>query len=259
MTRETRRRFSPLAAALLAAWLLAGFGAAHAQQREQFTGRVVGVSDGDTITVLRDGQQPVKVRLNGVDTPESRQAFGARAKQFTSDKVFGKTVRVLVMDRDRYGRTVGVVYTNDDQSLNQQLVGAGLAWWYRKYAPRDEQLAALEAEARGARRGLWADVNPTPPWDFRHDKGSSGRSVARRATSAPRLPARVGQVKMPAATPSLSPVPASKTPASGAVYITATGRKYHRAGCRYLGASPTALSLKDAEARGLTPCKVCRP
>ncbi len=101
-----------------------------------FTGRVVGVSDGDTITVLHNGKGE-RIRLHGIDCPEKRQAFGNRAKQFTSTLVFGKTVTVQALDQDRYGRTVGVVLLPDGRSLNHELVRAGLAWMYPRYT--DEQ------------------------------------------------------------------------------------------------------------------------
>ncbi len=130
-----------------------------------FTGRVVGVSDGDTITVLHNGKGE-RIRLHGIDSPEKRQAFGNRAKQFTSNLVFAKTVTVQVMDRDRYGRTVGVVLLPDGRSLNHELVRAGFAWMYRRYT-NDQSLSDLEEEARVARRGLWADAEPVPPWEWR--------------------------------------------------------------------------------------------
>ncbi len=130
-----------------------------------FTGRVVGVSDGDTITVLHNGKGE-RIGLHGIDCPEKRQAFGNRAKQFTSKLVFGNAVTVQVMDRDRYGRTVGVVLLPDGRSLNHELVRAGLAWMYRRYT-NDQSLSDLEEEARVARRGLWADRNPIPPWEWR--------------------------------------------------------------------------------------------
>ncbi len=107
-----------------------------------------------------------RIRLHGIDCPEKRQAFGNRAKQFTSKLVFGNTVTVQVMDRDRYGRTVGVVLLPDGRSLNHELVRAGLAWMYRRYT-NDQSLSDLEEEARVARRGLWADRNPIPPWEWR--------------------------------------------------------------------------------------------
>jgi len=80
--------------------------------------------------------------------------------------VFGKSVTVQVLDRDRYGRTVGVVLLPDGRSLNHELVRAGLAWMYRRYT-NDQSLSDLEEEARVARRGLWADPNPIAPWKWR--------------------------------------------------------------------------------------------
>ena len=130
-----------------------------------FTGKVVGVSDGDTITVMHNGKGE-RIRLHGIDCPEKRQAFGKRAKQLTSNLVFGKTVTVQVVDRDRYGRTVGVVLLPDGRSLNHELVRAGFAWMYRRYT-NDQSLSDLEEEARVARRGLWADAEPVPPWKWR--------------------------------------------------------------------------------------------
>ena len=139
-----------------------------------WSGRCVGVADGDTISVMYEGAT-VRIRLNAVDCPEKSQAFGGVAKRFTSDWGFGKVVTVIPMKVDRYGRTVGDVRTPDGRSLNDDLVAAGLAWWYRYYAPDDRGLEALEAEARRARRGLWADPHPTPPWEFRQEKRSRSR------------------------------------------------------------------------------------
>lgn len=132
---------------------------------ESFSGKVVKVSDGDTISVMHQGRAQ-KVRLQGIDAPEKRQAFGSRAKKCTSDLVFGRVVTVQVVDVDRYGRIVGEVILPDGRSLNRELVKAGLAWWYRKYS-KDRSLGQLEEEARSARRGLWMDPNPVPPWEFR--------------------------------------------------------------------------------------------
>ncbi len=127
---------------------------------------MVGVTDGDTITVMHNGVGE-RIRLNGIDCPEKRQAFGNRAKQFASALVFGKTVTVQDHGRDRYGRTIGDVRLPDGRVLNHELVQEGLAWWYRKYAPDDGTLAQLEADATAAKRGLWADAEPVPPWAWR--------------------------------------------------------------------------------------------
>ena len=104
---------------------------------EPYQEKVVGISDGDTIKVLHNGKQ-VRIRLYGIGTPEKRQAFGKRAKQFTSYKVAGKTVTIIPMDTDRYGRTVALVQPPDDTvTLNEALVVSGYAWVYRKYCRAD--------------------------------------------------------------------------------------------------------------------------
>jgi endonuclease YncB( thermonuclease family) len=145
----------------LAVWaFFAGSAAA-----EEFTARVVGVTDGDTLTVLHD-HRSATVRLLGVDAPEKRQAYGERAKQFTADLAFDRTVTVRTAGRDRNGRLLGEVVLPDGRSLNQELVRAGYAWWFRKYS-RDGRLARLEEEARQRRRGLWVDEAPQAPWDYR--------------------------------------------------------------------------------------------
>lgn len=152
---------------LFAAVVLMGQGCVSSQRTRipagpGFMAKVVGVSDGDTITVLQ-GRRSTKVRLYGIDSPESHQAFGAKAKEFTSSRVFDRDVRVEPRDRDRYGRTVALVWPGPT-SLNEELVKAGLAWAYRQYS---EDYVGQEAEARKAHRGLWGDRNPVPPWDFR--------------------------------------------------------------------------------------------
>lgn len=130
-----------------------------------FTGKVVKVSDGDTIQVMHEGKAE-KVRLAGIDCPESKQPFGQAAKRFVLDIAAQKTVTVLVETTDRYGRTVGEVILPDGRNLNQELVRAGYAWWYRKYSS-DSTLGELEEKARAARIGLWGDLVPVPPWDWR--------------------------------------------------------------------------------------------
>jgi endonuclease YncB( thermonuclease family) len=135
-----------------------------------WSGKVVGIADGDTITVLRDKEQ-VRIRLYGIDTPERGQAFGKKAKQFTSKMVYGKTVVVKVMATDRYGRTVAMIYA-DKTLLNEELVKAGLAWVYDFYCsePICESWKNFQIEARSDKRGLWSDTDRIPPWEFRRKK-----------------------------------------------------------------------------------------
>jgi endonuclease YncB( thermonuclease family) len=132
----------------------------------EYSARVVGVSDGDTLTVLQERSR-VHVRLYGIDAPEKAQDEGSRAKQLASSLALGEAVTVRVHDTDRYGRTVAEVVLPDGRSLNREMVAAGMAWWYRQYAPADGELARLEAEARAGRRGLWSQSNPVPPWSWR--------------------------------------------------------------------------------------------
>ena len=148
------------------ALLLSVAALAIGQTGSKFTGEVVGITDGDTIDVVRN-RASVRVRFNGIDSPERGQAFGTRASQYASELAFRQAVTVEVVDIDRYGRYVGDVYLPDGRMLNRELVRAGFAWWYRQYAPNDKVLEQLEREAREARRGLWANPNPIAPWDFR--------------------------------------------------------------------------------------------
>jgi endonuclease YncB( thermonuclease family) len=122
----------------------------------EYAGRVTSISDGDTLALLvPDGAsyRQVKVRLGEIDTPESRQPYGERAKQTLSDLAFGKQARVVVQDTDRYGRTVGRVYVGGTD-VNAEMIRQGAAWAYRQYL-KDQSLLRLEAEAKAAKRGLW--------------------------------------------------------------------------------------------------------
>lgn len=130
--------------------------------------RVVGVHDGDTLTVLVDRTQ-VKVRLYGIDAPELGQPFGRNAKGALSERVHGQTVTVDVIDTDRYGRTVGRIRMGN-RDINLELVEAGMAWWYRQYSPSNAKLEQAEAVATKEKRGLWADHDPIPPWKWRAEK-----------------------------------------------------------------------------------------
>jgi micrococcal nuclease len=144
-----------------------------------FTGKVVGVHDGDTFTILHEGKAK-KVRVNGIDCPEMGQPFGKNAKQYASGLIFGRVVTVSVFGRDRYGRTIGDAVLADGRSLSREMVRAGFAWQYREYS-KDKGLAALETEARSSKRGLWADARPVAPWDWR--KAPREKSTARAAAS----------------------------------------------------------------------------
>lgn len=188
-TRNVRQDEPPPANTLRTRWItlillmILMFGA-HA---ETLTGRVVGVTDGDTVTVLDAHNVRHKIRLSGIDAPEITQAYGARSKKHLSELVFQKDVWVQWHKRDRYGRIVGKLMLQvplecptcvDRIDVGHAQLGSGLAWWYRKYAdeqsPDDrERYESEEALARSSRRGLWRDAAPLPPWQFRKTKSRS--------------------------------------------------------------------------------------
>ncbi|MDC8447487.1 MAG: thermonuclease family protein [Nitrospira sp.] len=134
---------------------------------ETIIGKVVGVHDGDTLTLLDDAETQIKVRLAEIDAPESHQPYGSRAKQELSGLAFGRSAIVQMQDIDRYGRTVGRV-TVDGVDVNAEMVRRGAAWVYRKYA-KDQSLFTIEEQARDAKAGLWAlpEADQMPPWEWR--------------------------------------------------------------------------------------------
>lgn len=149
---------------------------------EPLIGTVVGVSDGDTITILDKYKQQHKIRVAGIDAPEHAQPFGQRAKENLSRLVFRQEVEIVGDGTDRYNRIVGkVMVASPDcreiwcpriEDAGRRQIEAGLAWWYRRYS-REQSSAdrvayeAAEQQARTGRAGLWSDRDPTPPWEWR--------------------------------------------------------------------------------------------
>jgi endonuclease YncB( thermonuclease family) len=134
---------------------------------DSLTGKVVKVTDGDTITVLVNNEQ-IKIRLSEIDAPEHGQDFGQKSTDALADLIFGKEVRVVTHGKDRYGRTIGDVFVGQT-NVNEKLVEGGWAWNFLKYS-KSKRLAELEIEAREAKRGLWAGNAPIPPWDYRAEQ-----------------------------------------------------------------------------------------
>jgi endonuclease YncB( thermonuclease family) len=133
-----------------------------------FTGRVVKIADGDTLTVLVDRKQ-IKVRLSDIDAPERKQPFGTRSRQSLSAICGGKSAQVDDRGKDRYGRTLDRV-TCASIDANAEQLRRGMAWVYERFAPKDSPLYALQLEAQTARRGLWHEPRPVPPWEWRANK-----------------------------------------------------------------------------------------
>jgi endonuclease YncB( thermonuclease family) len=191
------------------------------------TGKVVAVADGDTLTILVDRTQH-KIRVANVDCPERGQPFGTRAKQLTSALAFGKTVTARVLKVDRYERLVAEVAVPTDEGhvdLSEELVRAGLAWWYRKYAPDEEQLEALEAEARKENRGLWAHPDPMAPWEWRQ---------IQRARWVPEEP--------------------QKQPTAGGYWLNTSSGVRHNRSCEWFGKTKRGRPCGPEDGK---PCGIC--
>jgi endonuclease YncB( thermonuclease family) len=145
---------------------------------EPLTGKVVSVTDGDTVRVLDANNVQHKVRLNGIDAPERGQPFGTVARDRLASLVMGKAVTVHDDGRDKWGRTLGRIEI-EGQDVNRTLVAEGLAWHYVKFS-KDARLAAAERQARAAGRGLWGDAKPVPPWEWRATAKDRKRQPAGR-------------------------------------------------------------------------------
>jgi len=125
--------------------------------------KVIKISDGDTITILTQQRKQVKVRLYGIDAPEKKQPYGQKSRQFLASLIAGQIVEVEPKGKDRYKRTLGIIYYKG-QDINAQMVLNGYAWAYVKYS---RMYVDHERLAREKKRGLWQSSNPTPPWVWR--------------------------------------------------------------------------------------------
>lgn len=139
---------------------------------EMLSGRIVAVTDGDTVILLSHDNRQHRIRLLGVDAPEKVQPYGNKSKAALASLIFGKPVEADCTKRDRYGRELCKIVL-DGQDINLAQVRAGMAWWYRKYANEQSSVdqteyGRAEHTARESRLGLWSDNDPTPPWEWRH-------------------------------------------------------------------------------------------
>jgi endonuclease YncB( thermonuclease family) len=197
--------------------------------------KLVGVSDGDTVTVVMDGQQ-TKIRLYGIDAPEKAQPYGQVSTEAMKRLTTGHDISVQAVDRDRYGRTVGLVFA-DGISVNEAMVKSGNAWVYRQYCtqPFCSEWELYQNAARTSRSGLWQDNAPMPPWEWRHG-GKAGQQGSGKQSVKP--------------------------DAAGGYSGNVDSRKFHSAGCRYANCkncTATFATRDQAIAAGYVPCKVCNP
>ncbi len=134
---------------------------------QTLTGKVIAVKDGDTVVVIDSLNNQTTLRLAEVDCPEKNQAFGTKAKQFTSDQIYLKQVNYIVTEIDRYGRSIAKIYYDNNKYLSEEIIKNGFGWQYKKYST-SKLLATLEEEARKNKIGLWIEPNPIYPPDFRN-------------------------------------------------------------------------------------------
>jgi endonuclease YncB( thermonuclease family) len=223
-------------------------------------GEVVSIADGDTLTVLDRDRRQHRVRLLGIDAPERGQDFGERARQSLADLVFHKQVHVIVPKPDRYGRLLGKV-TLGGKDINLEQLRAGMAWFYRQYESdvfREDraQYDRAERDAKAAKRGLWADPRPTPPWEFRRTERAGGEDPG-EPTAGP-TPSQTRQPAQPQ-----SNEPARADVRLGPVVGNRRSMIYHWPGCPgYNQISPANRVLfptrEAAERAGYRAARNCR-
>jgi micrococcal nuclease len=201
-----------------------------------WSGKVVNIADGDTITVLTDDRQQVRIRLYGIDAPEGGQAYGSKATQYVKGLLAENPVVELdVKDTDRWGRTVAVVVLPDGRNLNEEIVRAGYAWVYIRYCkeiPLCIGWANLQQEAKQSRIGLWNDPDPVPPWDWR--RGTRGASQQ----------------------------PDSSVPSWAQFSGNTSSGVFHARSCEHFRCKNCTEFFRtraDAVAAGFRPCGRCRP
>ena len=152
-------KFLPILVLSLFSWVMSG---------QTYSGKITAVKDGDTVVMLIKNK-PQTIRLAHIDTPEKKQPYGTKAKQFVSDFCFGKTVKIVIANKpDRNGRWIAELY-HGNRNLNKELVRSGLAWHYKQFSKNDNY-AALELNARRKKVGLWQDKTPVAPWEWRKMK-----------------------------------------------------------------------------------------
>jgi len=203
-----------------------------ASSGQNIIGKVIGISDGDTITILDSNKKQHKIRLYGIDCPESgSKTFGDSAKKFTASLMARKMASVDLFDTDRYGRTVGVV-TVDGVNVNRQIIHAGYAWQYRHYCKEKfcSVWLKVENQARVAGVGLWSDDKPVPPWEWRN--ATRNNSTGKSAVS------------------------------KGAYHGNVKSHVFHRPSCRDYNCKNCVEMFPSREAAivdGYLPCGRCKP
>lgn len=227
---------------------LLAIAAAEPKKGERVTGKVVKVADGDTLT-LRVEKTDYVIRLSGIDAPEDGQDFAKVARQALVQRVIGKQVRVLIRDKDKYGRLVGVVYLDGD-CVNTKLVAQGLAWHYVEYES-SKVLAHAESEARENELGLWADAHPMPPWEWREQRA---KEVAAKAVAERAREAKADSDRTELAAEARARERSQAGTAVGSYWLNTASNVRHNSSCRYFQNTKKGRACGPNDGRA---CGIC--
>lgn len=197
------------------------------------TGKVIYVNDGDTFILETSSGKKIKVRIEGIDAPESHQEFGLEAKEFLAGEILNKIVRLQAIATDRYGRLIAKVYYGHGKNLGQEMIKKGFAWHYVAYN-KEQSLVLYQNFAHDEKLGLWSNGNPIPPWEFRKF-GSTGIRTQKPALVA-------GTMVL--------------------VCNSETSYAYHSKHChglRQCNAGIAEITIESARKAGRKPCGYCWP
>ena len=205
---------------------------------DKFTAKVIGVSDGDTVTVLLNRKQ-YKVVIDGIDTPEPTQAFSKKSKKHLSDLVFGKQVTGERKSLDKYGRSVCSL-SIDGKEVEKEMLKAGLAWHYLAFS-KDPERQALEDQAKAEKLNIWSEAGPVAPWDWRKWGTAKRKNWLIKSTTP---------VVAPAA-PSVSKAPTAPVKDH---WLNTKSSVRHNAGCRWFENTKGGRRCTDSEGHACHQC-----
>jgi micrococcal nuclease len=227
-------------------------------------GKVIKVADGDTITVLDTNKRKHKIRFYGIDSPEGGQAFGDKAKKATSELVYGKNVEVNVLDQDRYGRQVGIVFYNNT-NINGELIKKGYAWVYTTYCKvrTCDDWYGSQVEASLNKRGLWADPKAIPPWEYRSQKRQQKAQIESNGSTQQGktfIYTKSATYKTPSASRQSSTYKSPKTSSSGSYHGNVRSHVFHAPGYQHFNCKNCTKpfnSITEAMQAGYRAHKQC--
>jgi len=215
---------------------------------KEINANVVRIIDGDTIVVQNislEIKNDIKIRLNGIDAPEINQEYGEESKKYLENNIYNKNVKIEWLEKDKYERILGDIFYNNNW-INLEIIKSGNAWHYKQYS-NSELLSQAEIKAKIDKIGIWGlTSDQIPPWMFRNLNDSSSKNNANLNNYLESLSSNNYSSN-------------NYNNSNSYVYITNTGKKYHKYGCRYLSKSSIKISKSEAISKGYTPCSICKP